>query len=241
MSEPKRPWDGAIPEQDRAIYDLAGFGHSVGFGRKPALLIIDVQYRTTGDRPAPIEEAIQEMYPTACGQYGWDAVAHIAALLGTFRQRDLPVLYPHVAPKKAVDAGRFGQIMPGVTTISDRGYEFVEEIAPQAGDVLLPKRHASAFFGTSLMSYLVDFGVDTVVVTGATTSGCVRATVADAFSYNLRTIVVEEAVFDRIQISHKISLYDMDAKYADVLTRAQVEEKIAALEPSNGGQPRTAS
>lgn len=229
MTQHKRPWDDAIPEQDRAIYELAGFGHSVGFGRRPALLIIDVQYRTTGDRPAAIETAIKEMYPTACGQYAWEAVRHIAALLDTFRSQDLPVLYPHVAPKRAIDAGRFGEVMPGVTSISGRGYEFVEEIAPRNGDVLLAKRHASAFFGTPLMSYLVDFGVDTLVVTGATTSGCVRATVADAFSYNLRTIVVEDAVFDRIQVSHKISLYDMAAKYADVLPRAAVDQKVRAL------------
>ena len=83
--------------------------------------------------------------------------------------------------------------------------------------MLLPKRHASAFFGTALASYLVDFGADTVLVTGATTGGCVRATVADAFSYNFHTIVVEECVFDRIRISHDISLFDMDAKYADVV------------------------
>jgi maleamate amidohydrolase len=222
-----RAWDDVIPDEDGEIYELAGFGKSVGFGSSPAVLVIDVQYRTTGDRPAPIRDSIAEHYPTSCGQYGWDAVEEIARVLETARARDVPVIYPCVAPKTAVDMGRFGQINPAVLGIREKGYEFVSAIAPQEGDVVIPKRHASAFFGTALMSYLVDFGVDTVIVTGATTSGCVRATVADAFSYNLRTIVAEEAVFDRIQISHKVSLYDMDAKYADVLS---VDEVIARLE-----------
>ena len=139
------------------------------------------------------------------------------------------MLYPCVAPKKAIDAGRFGQLMPGVTSIPDRGYEFVAEIAPIDGDVVLPKRHASAFFGTALASYLIDFEIDTLIVTGATTSGCVRATVADAFSYNFRTIVVADGVYDRLQVSHDVSLFDMDAKYADVL---MADEVVAHLSRS---------
>lgn len=224
-----RPWDDAIPYDDRRIYELSGFGHEIGFGAKPAILVIDVQYRTTGDHPVPIEQAIQEMYPTACGERAWQAVDVIAGLLETARAKDVPVLYPCVAPKAAIDAGVFGQINPGITNIAQRGYDFVEAIAPQDGDVVIPKRHASAFFGTALISYLVDFGVDTLIVTGATTSGCVRATVADAFSYNFRTVVPEDAVFDRIQISHKISLYDMEAKYADVRPSSQVRQHLDAL------------
>ena len=134
-----------------------------------------------------------------------------------------------MAPKRTVDAGRFGQINPLVTSIPDRGYRFIEEIAPREGDILIPKRHASAFFGTALASYLVDFGADTVLVAGATTSGCVRATVADAFSYNFHAIVVEECVFDRIGISHDISLFDMDAKYADVVSVDAAIDYLTAL------------
>ena len=216
MSEPG--WMASVPEEDRNVYRLAGFANRVGFGKRPAVLVIDLQYRTAGDRPAPIEEAITSMYPTACGEAAWEAIGHVARLLEAARAAGAPIIYPYVAPKRSVDAGRFGQINPLVTSIPDRGYRFVEEIAPREEDVLLPKRHASAFFGTALASYLVDFGADTVLVTGATTGGCVRATVADAFSYNLHTIVVEECVFDRIRISHDISLFDMDAKYADVVS-----------------------
>lgn len=227
MSEPG--WMASVPDDDRGVYELAGFSNRVGFGNRPVVLVIDLQYRTTGDRPAPIEEAISTMYPTACGRRAWEAVGHVARLLEAARQKGIPVIYPYVAPKREIDAGRFGQINPLVTSIPERGYRFIKEIAPREGDVLLPKRHASAFFGTALASYLVDFGADTVLVTGATTGGCVRATVADAFSYNFRTIVVEECVFDRIRISHDISLFDMDAKYADVVPVNDVIDYLDSL------------
>lgn len=220
-----RPWLGSIAADDLDVYDLAGFGNSVGFGDRPAVLVIDVQYRTSGTEPADIRTAIRE-YPTACGHVAWEAIGRLRGLLEAARETDTPIFYPCVAPKQAVDAGAFGRINPGITSIDARGYEFVAEVAPGPGDVVLPKRHASAFFGTALASYLVDFGVDTLIVTGATTSGCVRATVADAFSYNYRTIVPHDAVFDRIQTSHDVSLFDMDAKYADVVASSTVIEYL---------------
>lgn len=226
QTEDRRSWRASIPGDDLDVYELSGFGGPSGFGERPALLVIDVQYRTAGDRPAPIREAIATMYPTACGDRAWAAIPHIARLIDAARAAGIPIIYPYVAPKKAIDAGRFGSINPAVTSISRRGYEFVAEVAPEEGDVLLPKRHASAFFGTALVSYLVDFGVDTVILAGCTTSGCIRATAVDAFSYNFRTIVAEECVYDRIQASHDVGLFDLDAKYADVLPAATVIDRL---------------
>jgi nicotinamidase-related amidase len=224
-----REWERLIPETDKDIYALAGFRERVGFGARPAVLVIDVQYRTTGDHPAPIREAITTMYPTACGEAAWRAIDKLQPVLASARRAGAPVIYPHVAPKKQVDVGRFGDKHHAIAQIPEHGYEFVAEVEPQPGDVLIPKRHASAFFGTALASYLIDFGVDTVIVTGATTSGCVRATVADAFSYNFRTIVVDECVYDRLESSHAVSLYDMDAKYADVVDAREVIEYLDSL------------
>jgi maleamate amidohydrolase len=211
-------WDAIIPREEQEIYELAGFGRKGGFGERPAIVVIDVQYRTVGDRPAPIKEAIQTMYPTACGEMAWEAVHRISGLLETGRARGVPVLYPYVAPKRAIDAGRFGNKNPMITSITERGYQFVEEISPEENDILLPKRHASAFFGTAMASYLIDQRVDTLLVTGCTTSGCVRATVADAFSYNFRALVIEDCCYDRSYTSHLVNLFDMNAKYADVIS-----------------------
>ena len=102
---------------------------------------------------------------------GWAAVDRIVPLLALFRKLGHPVLYPHVAPKLEYDAGRLGQKVPEIMNIPSRVYNFVEEVAPMKGDILVPKKHPSAFFGTPLVSYLIDKQVDTLIVTGCSTSG----------------------------------------------------------------------
>ena len=220
-----RPWDGIIPDEEQRAYRAAGFGRPTGLGKKPALLIIDVQYRTVGTQRVPFCEAIKE-FPTSCGEIGWNAVDKIALLLAEFRANDWPVLYPHVAPKLNFDTGRLSDKVPAIMNVASRGYDFVEEVAPREGDILLPKKHPSAFFGTPLASYLINLGADTLVVTGCTTSGCVRGSVVDAFAYNFRVLVPQDAVYDRSQISHAVNLFDMPEKYADVMPTA---DAIAAL------------
>lgn len=222
-----RPWTGVITEEEERRYEAAGFGGRGRIGRRPGLLIIDVQYRTVGTKRRPYWEAIEE-YPTACGEDGWRAVDRIAPLLAAFRERGLPVLYPHVAPKNVgTDSGRLAEKIPSIMGIDAAGYRFVEEVAPVESDVLLPKKHPSAFFGTPLVSHLIDLGVDTLFVTGCTTSGCIRASVTDAFALNFKVVVPEECVYDRAPTAHAVNLWDMNAKYADVVP---VAEAIAMLD-----------
>lgn len=222
-----RPWTGVITEEEERRYEAAGFGGRGRIGRRPGLLIIDVQYRTVGTKRRPYWEAIDE-YPTACGEDGWRAVDRIAPLLAAFRERGLPVLYPHVAPKNVgTDSGRLAEKIPSIMGIDAAGYRFVEEVAPVESDVLLPKKHPSAFFGTPLVSHLIDLGVDTLFVTGCTTSGCIRASVTDAFALNFKVVVPEECVYDRAPTAHAVNLWDMNAKYADVVP---VAEAMAMLD-----------
>lgn len=224
-----KPWDGIISEDEQRAYNAAGFGRATGLGKRPALLIIDVQYRTVGTTPKPFWEAIKE-FPTACGDVGWSAVRHIERILRLFRERNWPVLYPYVAPKEAFDFGRLSDKVPAIMTVASKGYEFVAEVAPREQDILLPKKHPSAFFGTPLVSYLINTGADSLVVTGCTTSGCVRGSVVDAFAYNFRVLVPHEAVYDRSATSHAVNLFDMASKYADVLS---TDETVAALRGIN--------
>ncbi|MCD5316247.1 isochorismatase family protein [Kineosporia babensis] len=191
-------------------------------------MIIDVQYRTVGTEPRPFDEALQE-FTTSCGEEGWAAVPQIQQLLELFRAKDWPVFYPHVAPKQSYDQGALGAKVPGIMNIPAKGYEFVAEVAPREGDVLLPKRHPSAFFGTPLASYLVQSGIDSLVVTGCTTSGCVRGSVVDAFSLNYKVAVPSDAVYDRSPIVHEVNLFDMGQKYADVCTTSELITKLEAL------------
>lgn len=223
-----RPWDTVIPQSETDRYAAAGLGGAGGFGHRAALLVIDVQYRTLGRTRAPIDEAMKD-YRTACGEAGWSAVDHIAPLAARFRALNLPVLHPHVAPKDAgSDGGRLAGKITSIMEVDAAGYDFPPETAPRPGEILIPKKHPSAFFGTPLVSHLIDLGVDTLVVAGCTTSGCVRASVVDAFSLNFRVIVAEECVYDRAPTTHAVSLWDMNAKYADVMPLSEVLAQLKA-------------
>lgn len=226
---PKSPWSDVITEDDERRYEAAGFGRPSGWGTRPALVIIDVQHRTMGNSPKSFYESLED-YTTSCGDVGWAAVDQIAKLLAVFREFDLPVLYPHVAPKTDSDRqGTLGAKVPGIMDVPDHGYRFPDAVAPRPGDLLLPKKHPSAFFGTPLASYLIGLGADTIVTTGATTSGCVRGTVVDAFSYNFKCVVPHDAVYDRTPTVHQANLFDLGQKYADVASTDEVVAKVREI------------
>ena len=228
-----RPWDGYIPEDELAVYRTAGFGQEVGIGERPALLVIDVQYRSTGRTPAPLPDALTE-YPSSCGEAAWHALPHITRLIALFRKLGFPVLYPYVAPKSHHSAGQFEAKIPGLMSIPEEGYAFHDAVKPMDGDILIPKIHASAFSGTPLVRHLIGMAIDTVVLTGCTTSGCVRCAAVDANSYNFRTIVAEDAVFDRSRHCHAINLFDIASKYADVMPTESLVPQLAGLSSARG-------
>ena len=215
-------------DEDRAIYEASGFGRSVGFGVSPALLVIDVQRRTVGSR-RPVLEAIEHDYPTACGERAWSAIDALVPLLEQVRAAGWPVIYPCVAPKDTSSVRMEAATNPRIMDVPEVGYDFVDEVAPRDGDAIIPKHGPSSFFGTPLLRHLIGSRVDTVLLAGCTTSGCVRATAVDAFSHNFRPIVVEDCVYDRAELSHRVGLFELDAKYADVLPSEAVMKRLAAL------------
>lgn len=223
-----RPWGRYISAEDEQRYEKAGFGRNGAMGNKPALLIIDVQYRTTGTVSRPYLEAIEE-FPTSCGEAGWAAIPNIGLLLKDFRENGWPVLYPYVAPKVLNQGGRLAEKVPEIMHIPARGYEFVAEIAPAPEDILIPKKHPSAFFGTALVSQLIDLQIDTLVLAGCTTSGCVRASAVDARSYNYHVMVPHDAVYDRGITSHAVSLFDMAQKYATVSSTLEALKALRSV------------
>lgn len=231
MSE--RVWEKYLSERDRAVYKAAGYGGRIGVGTRPALLIIDVHYSFTGDEPQPILEAVKQ-YRTACGEEGWKAVGHIKRLLEACRAKNIPTFYTVSERRKdyfdsGVQRHKNFRHHEKSGVAGTRGTQIVEEIAPIERDIIISKRKPSAFFGTPLMSYLNQLDVDTLLITGSTTSGCIRATVLDAYSYNFRTVVVEECTFDRFELSHAANLFDMDTKYADVMSIEEVLEYVNGL------------
>lgn len=228
-----RPWDPHLTEADRAVIARGRFGQRMGFGTRPALVVIDCQRYMVGERGVS-----DGRFPSSCGAVGWAAVDRIAAILDAARAGAVPVFLTRFAldpngrdigvyARKRTFLKRDDWCLEGT-----EGAELLPEVGPRDGDIVFTKKKPSAFHGTPLLGYLIDRGIDTVIVLGGATSNCVRATVFDSASYNFRTIVAGDAVFDRLAISHAISLFDMDRQFADVVTS---EEVIAALR--KGGAP----
>jgi maleamate amidohydrolase len=224
-------WDEFLTERDRRIFGSAGYGKRAGFGQRPVVLVIDVNYNFVGDRPEPIEESVKR-WRNSCGAEGWRAVECIARLTQAARERRVPVIYSTGMDLRpdGWDAGRWRdkntRRLEDVTVHLDNGNTIVPLIAPQASDIVIRKYKPSVFFGSMLAGFLVDLQADSIIACGATTSGCVRATVLDGFSLNYRMSVVEECTFDRGQASHAVNLFDMHQKYADVVS---LDETIAFL------------
>jgi maleamate amidohydrolase len=218
-----RPWDPYLSERDRAVAAAAGLGRRAGYGERPALVVIDVTVNFCGDRPEPILDSIPR-WRNSCGQAAWDAVPAIQELLRTARAAGVPVIYSAGldTPPDPVYSGRWADKNrrrgEDATPARAGGNEILEPIAPEEGDIVIRKTKPSVFHGTPLLSYLVDLQVDTLVCCGTATSGCVRSTVLDAFCNNYRVAVVEEATFDRIDVSHAIALFDIEQKYGDVVS-----------------------
>lgn len=231
------PWEDKLTERDKMVFEAGGYGRKQGLGQRPAILIIDVTYAFVGDRPEPILESIKR-WRNSSGEEGWQAVAAIQRLLALARPRRVPVFYTVPAPRVQLsDYGRWAtknrRALENPPESTVNGSDIVAAIAPQDGEIVIVKPKPSAFFGTALSSYLIQLGVDSLVITGGTTSGCVRASVVDAFSYNYKVALVAEGLFDRGQASHAINLFDMQAKYADVVSLDEIEEYFNSLPLSN--------
>jgi nicotinamidase-related amidase len=225
-------WTTLLSAEEREVIDACGYGRRVGYGSRPAVLVIDVNYNFVGDVPEPVRESVKR-FPFSCGQAGWDAIPHLQRLLGAARASEAPVIYCTGRWSDAPgDMGVLADLNPRLGEIvasGNVGAEIVRDIAPQPGDILLEKHYPSMFFGTPLMSHLHALAIDTLIITGCSTSGCVRATAVDAYSYNFHPIVVEECVFDRIQFAHHASLLDLDTKYADVVALSDALSYLAGL------------
>ena len=226
-------WDDVLPEEDRQVFEAAGWGKDVGFGEKPVLLVVDVIYNFVGDKPEPILESIKR-WRYSCGERGWEGVKHLQRLIAAAREKQIPIVYTGMDRRPdGFDQGAWNWKSYRSGEASDikgsLGNEIVKEIAPEPQDIYFVKDKPSAFHGTHLLDYLIYLGADTVITTGTTTSGCVRASAVDATQYNYRSIVPEECVWDRSMISHKVNLLDIQMKYGDVKKTDAVIEYFRSL------------
>lgn len=201
--------NSAAEEYDRlrAEFGQKGFNGRVGFGQNPALIVIDFITGFT-DLRSPLAGDLDAQ------------VEATTVLLRPARAAGIPVIFSTVAyDAELQEAGIWIRKIPSNRLLVE-GSEWIEvdkRLNQRSGEMTLVKKYASCFFGTDLAARLVSRHVDTVIIAGCTTSGCVRATAVDACSYGFRTIVVEEAVGDRAALPHAASLFDIDAKYGDVV------------------------
>lgn len=207
--------------ETRAFYEMRGITARVGLGESPAVLVVDMT-RSFTDPSHPV------------GSDQTTALGAIATLLDAARAQQVPVLYTTMAYlDQTRDAVTWGRKMPALEHLrldDPASTEVDPRIAPAPGDLVINKRAPSAFFGTGLVSLLIPMRIDTLIVAGCATSGCIRATVVDALSYGYRVAVPAGCVSDRAVGPHDASVFDMDAKYADVMPLDEVTDYLESLD-----------
>ena len=214
-------WKDVIPAEVLEIY--AAYRREVRVGRNPALLAIDLYNLVYQGGARPVNELI-DRYPSACGVFAYAAIEPTRRLFAAARAAGLPVIYTTAAARRGSVAATNRRV--GTGTGDD--YAIYEAFAPRPGEPVIEKERASAFYGTPLVAHLNRLGVDSVLICGDSTSGCVRASTVDAYSNGYHATVVEECVFDRAELIHKIALFDLHHKYADVVTIDEVLAELAA-------------
>jgi maleamate amidohydrolase len=224
MTSPNDDWTSLLPDAERGSA-LKARTQPPRQPRNPALIVVDVTYAFTGLEGQTLEESIAE-FITAAGPLAWRAMPRIARLIDAFRAGGHPVVFTRSAPNNTPFVGRSTKSKKVPPAMSERDNTIPPCIAPLDGEWVLGKERASAFFQTALPSYLIKRNVDAVAVCGVSTSGCVRATVADSYSHGYETWIIADACFDRSQFLHSANLFDMQRQFGSVLNVSEVESLL---------------
>jgi len=213
-------WRDVMPADAYDIY--ASYRRETGIVGKPGLVAIDLFNGVFPSEPAPVVEAMKSQ-PRSCGVFGYNAMAPIQDLLGSFRRHRLPIFFTTSA---ALDSTRSRRATHRRSAYRPEDFAIHPAFARRDEEPLVRKERASGFFNTELKRLLDEAGVETVVLCGESTSGCVRATAVDAYSHGYHVVVSEESVFDRSILSHKVTLFDLHHKYADVIGNDLIIESV---------------
>ena len=221
-------WQDVIPPDDVAIYSTFRRDTYVGF---PAALVAVDLYELVyqgGARPVP---EVAKTYPMSCGEHAFAAIEPTRRLFAAARSAGLPVFYSTGDTRPESKPGFVTATRRRRGTTNSEDFRIRPEFKPVPGDVVITKQRASAFYGTPLAAHLTQLGINTVIMGGETTSGCVRASAVDAYSQGYHVVLVEECCFDRVVLSHKVNLFDLHHKYADVMHLDEVVAALGKLEP----------
>jgi nicotinamidase-related amidase len=220
-------WKDIINDELLEIY--SAYRREIFVGPKPAILAIDLYKKAYQGGNRPVIEVNRE-FSGSCGENAWKAIEPTQRLFAAARRAGIPIIY---STRHADTAG-----VHSTNRNMGRGevedvYAIKEEFTPQSGDLVIYKERASAFFGTPLVAHLRRLGVESLIILGESTSGCVRASTVDAYSYGFHNTLVEECTYDRSMLSHKVNLFDLHHKYADVMHVAEVVAHLDKLAEEN--------
>jgi nicotinamidase-related amidase len=216
-------WKDIISDEVLELYSR--YERDLFVGPSPALLAIDLYELAYegGNRPIP---EIANLYPSSCGEYAWAAIEPTRRLFEAARSAGLPVFYSTMDVRTNSRPKGLNATKRRAPRNDAEAYAIKAEFQPESNDVVITKQRASAFFGTPLQAHLTQLGIRTVIICGESTSGCVRASAVDAYSCGFHVVIVEECCFDRSLLSHKVNLFDLHHKYADLLSVEQVEKHL---------------
>lgn len=223
-------WEKSLTEDDRLVIEKGGYGKKRGLGKKPLLVIIDVQHNYVGE-DKPIADQLND-WPSGGGELAWNAIRKIKKLKQEAKDNGIPVMYTRNVQKKTIQFDSFAVKADRDNSKYIDGRpetQIVDDIKPDIDDIVVDKSYASAFYGTPLLSYLIKMGVDSLIIVGGSSSGCVRATAVDAVTRNFNVAVIEDAVYDRIELSHKAALLDLWMKYCDVISAEEFTEYLKSI------------
>ena len=214
-------WKDIVPPEVTKIYEP--YRRELRIGSRPALLAIDLYDLVYRGGPHPPHELLD--YPNTCGKYAWEAIEPTKTLFAAARAAELPIVYITSSLRKhRVQSTKRTKI----ANLDESAYDIFEAFTPHDEDLVVRKERASAFAGTPVTGLLTELDVNSLIVCGESTSGCVRASVVDAYSAGYHVTIAEECVFDRSELSHKVNLFDMHHKYADVMVLDEVLEHLQA-------------
>lgn len=220
-------WQGLIPPETLDVY--ASYKRNIAVSGPTALVAIDLYELAYQGGPQPVPE-VAKTYPSSCGEYAHAAIEPTKRLFAAARAAKLPIFYS-TAETRPDSKPRIVKATARVSVETDpRLYEIRSDFAPQPGDTIIRKQRASAFYGTPLGAHLTQLGIQTIVMCGESTSGCVRASAVDAYSLGYNVILVEECCFDRFILTHKINLFDLHHKYAGVLHLDAALQQLGTLQ-----------
>lgn len=218
-------WRDVVPEDVIELY--AHYVRDTFVGPRPALLAIDL-YRMAYRGGAEPVSVVSKQYPSSCGINAWRAIEPTKRLFAACRAAGMPIFYSSSDTRAWSKPGAVRATNRRMREIMADDFDIWPDFEPQKGDTIITKQRASAFYGTPLLAHLTQLGVQSVIVIGESTSGCVRATAVDAYSSGYHVTLVEECCYDRSELSHKVNLFDLHHKYADVMKVDEVVDHLGS-------------